>query len=158
MGFLIFWISKNQNMHAESFYLFFKKSWSLLNMSNQFDIFWNYTLFQLFLLPDFFQTFLLFFLNSEFNFLSIQLDRFSLRFFFDFIWITEKKAILIAALPLLCSRNTDRIKDNDVWIVPVCPSVRLVSVIVCWKGVILIFWDTDTGCKIRKTVFEMLRF
>ena len=53
---------------------------------------------------DFFQTFSLFFLNSEFDFLSIQLDRFFLRFFFDFIRIIENIAVLIAALPLLTKR------------------------------------------------------
>ena len=34
MGFLIFWISKNQNLHSENLFLFFKKSLSLLKMAS----------------------------------------------------------------------------------------------------------------------------
>ena len=48
---------------------------------------------------------------------------------------------------LLCSRSTDRVKDKDVWIrVSVC-----LSGVAFWlKSEILIFWDTDTRCKITK--------
>ena len=49
---------------------------------------------------DFFQTFLVFFLNRVIDFLSIPLFNIFVRFFPDFIWIIENRVVLIGYPPL----------------------------------------------------------
>ena len=54
MGFLIFWISKNQNLHSENLFLFFKKSLSLLKMASKTEKPYYSILSTLSFFPDFF--------------------------------------------------------------------------------------------------------
>ena len=54
MGFLIFWISKNQNLHSENLFLFFKKSLSLLKMASKTRILYFSILKALSFFTDFF--------------------------------------------------------------------------------------------------------
>ena len=54
MGFLIFWISKNQNLHSENLFLFFKKSLSLLKMASKTGILYFPILNALSFFSDFF--------------------------------------------------------------------------------------------------------
>ena len=97
---MICWISQNQNLHKYNFSLINLYLNSLLNNYDKFNIFWKSLNCNFWTSYDFFQNFSLFFPNSTSNFLSIELFKFSLRFFFEFIWIIQNKAILIEALSL----------------------------------------------------------
>ena len=97
---MICWIPQNQSTHKYNFSLIYCYLNSLLNNSDKFNIFWKSLNIDFWSFYDFFQNFSLFFLNSMFNFLSIELFNFFLRFFFEFIWFFENNPFLIEALSL----------------------------------------------------------
>ena len=102
---MICWISQNQNLHKYNFSLINLYLNSLLNNYDKFNIFWKSLNCNFWTSYDFFQNFSLFSPNSTFNFLSIELFKIFLRFFFEFIWIIQNKAFLITENSLLFCVN-----------------------------------------------------